>query len=200
MTEMVSARFAAPLVTLVTVALLAGCGQSATHRTGTSAPDPNAPEVNAPGDIPDNQVFVPFSPAEDRFTVKVPEGWARATDGAATVFTDKFNSVRVESLRRTQAPTVRTATTEELPPLTSLPDYKPGSVDSVRRGAGEAVLITYEAASAPDSVTGKTITDSVERYEFWHDGLEVILTLSGPKGADNVDPWRTVTDSLRWTR
>ncbi|MDT7564604.1 MAG: hypothetical protein QOG76_3228, partial [Pseudonocardiales bacterium] len=25
------------------------------------------------------------------------------------------------------------------------------------------------------------------------------LTLSGPKGADNVDPWRKVTDSLRWT-
>jgi hypothetical protein len=25
-----------------------------------------------------------------------------------------------------------------------------------------------------------------------------MLTLSGPKGADNVDPWRKITDSLRW--
>jgi hypothetical protein len=28
----------------------------------------------------------------------------------------------------------------------------------------------------------------------------VTLTLSGPKDADNVDPWRLVTDSLRWLR
>ena len=25
------------------------------------------------------------------------------------------------------------------------------------------------------------------------------VTLSGPHGADNVDPWRTVTDSLTWS-
>jgi hypothetical protein len=27
---------------------------------------------------------------------------------------------------------------------------------------------------------------------------DVVLTLSGPKGADNVDPWRKITDSLWW--
>jgi len=26
-----------------------------------------------------------------------------------------------------------------------------------------------------------------------------VLTLSGPVGADNVDPWRIVTDSLAWS-
>jgi hypothetical protein len=26
----------------------------------------------------------------------------------------------------------------------------------------------------------------------------VTLTLSAPVGSDNVDPWRTVTDSFRW--
>jgi hypothetical protein len=39
----------------------------------------------------------------------------------------------------------------------------------------------------------------VERYVFFHKGKDVVLTLSGPKGADNVDPWRIVTDSLRWS-
>jgi hypothetical protein len=48
-------------------------------------------------------------------------------------------------------------------------------------------------------VTGKRRTDAVERYLFFHHGREAILTLSGPKGADNVDPWRIITDSLRWT-
>jgi hypothetical protein len=26
-----------------------------------------------------------------------------------------------------------------------------------------------------------------------------LITLSGPAGADSVDPWRTITDSLQWT-
>ena len=34
---------------------------------------------------------------------------------------------------------------------------------------------------------------------FFHSGRAVVLTLSGPKGADNVDPWRLVTDSLQWS-
>jgi hypothetical protein len=44
------------------------------------------------------------------------------------------------------------------------------------------------------------VRESVERYAFWHAGQQVVLTLSGPRGADNVDPWRTITDSLRWQR
>ncbi|MDQ1424655.1 MAG: hypothetical protein QOD72_2153, partial [Acidimicrobiaceae bacterium] len=32
----------------------------------------------------------------------------------------------------------------------------------------------------------------------FHNGNEVIVTLSGAKGADNFDPWKMVTDSLTW--
>jgi hypothetical protein len=49
-------------------------------------------------------------------------------------------------------------------------------------------------------VTGKSVTDAVERYTFTKGTNIAVLTLSGPQGADNVDPWRIVTDSLRWTR
>ena len=70
-----------------------------------SAPDPNAPEVNAAGDIPDNQVFVPFTTPDGALVVSVPQGWARSSDGPATVFTDKFNSVRIEDAPRHQRPT-----------------------------------------------------------------------------------------------
>jgi len=182
---------------LCALLMLAGCGQG-TAPSAPNTPDPNAPEQNAAGDIPDNQVFVPFSPADHAFTVSVPEGWARTTDGEATVFSDKFNSVRVEAVPRAGQLTVATATAEEVPALRSLPGYRAGSVDTVGRTAGDAILITYEMTSPSDPVTGKTVTDSVERYEFWSGGTEAILTLTGPKGADNVDPWRTVTDSLRW--
>ena len=58
------------------------------------------------------------------------------------------------------------------------------------------MLVTYEADSAPNAVTGKAVREAVERYTFWRAGQQVVLTLSGPKGADNVDPWRIVTNSL----
>ena len=66
--------------------------------------------------------------------------------------------------------------------------------------AGPVVLVTYRANSAPDPVTGKSVVLDVERYEMWHNGTRATITLSAPQGSDNVDPWRTVTDSFRWLR
>ena len=72
------------------------------------------------------------------------------------------------------------------------------TIEMVKRKGGEAVLATYNVASPSNPVTGKAGTDYVQRYSFWHPGREVILTLSGPVGADNVDPWQTITDSFQW--
>jgi hypothetical protein len=165
----------------------------------SAAPNPNAPETNSAGDIPDNQVFVPYTPTGGLFVVQVPQGWARSVTGSAVVFTDKFNSVRIESMPRSQAPDVASARAQEVSQLqSSVPGFRAGQVTMVQRSAGPVVLITYQASSAPDAVTGKSVTEAVERYEFWRGGQEVVLTLSAPQGADNVDPWRTVTDSFRW--
>jgi len=68
----------------------------------------------------------------------------------------------------------------------------------VTRNAGPAVLIVYRANSPADPVTGKTVRQDVERYEFWHAGKLAVVTLSSPQGSDNVDPWRKVTDSFAW--
>ena len=48
-------------------------------------------------------------------------------------------------------------------------------------------------------MTGKAGTDAVERYVFFHNGTQLVADAERPKGADNVDPWRIVTDSVRWT-
>jgi hypothetical protein len=82
----------------------------------------------------------------------------------------------------------------------SVKGFQAGNVGTVHRTAGAAIRVTYQATAKPNPVTGKTGTDAVERYVFFHNGRDAILTLSGPKGADNVDPWRIVTDSLRWAR
>jgi hypothetical protein len=155
-------------------------------------------ESNPAGDTPDNQAFVPFTPPEGLFTVSVPEGWARTTDGAATLSPTK-HTVRIETRARATAPTTASVSVDELPAIaTSTAGYRPGAVSAMQRKSGQVVLITYQGTSPPNPVTGKVGTDAIERYEFWRDGHEVILTLSGPVRADNVDPWRTITDSLQW--
>jgi hypothetical protein len=184
----------------------AGCGGASSSSSSSgggqaSKPaNPNAPEVNAAGDIPDNQAYVAYSPPGGGYTVKVPEGWSRTTAGGAVTFTDKLNSVRMESMPARAPLTGAQARRTELPKLArSVKGFKAGSVSTVARPAGNAVRITYLADAPANAVTARTNRDAVERYVFFHKGKDVVLTLSGPKGADNVDPWRIVTDSLRWT-
>lgn len=196
-------------VVVAGLALLAGAcgsggaspygGSTPTTATPPSAASRNAPEVNPAGDIPDNQVFVPYSPPGGRFTVKVPEGWGRTARAGTVSFTDKLNTISMETRPAPTAPTVASARQAELPAIRSASRrYEPGSVTQVRRAGGDVVLVTFKADAPADPVTGKVVHDAVERYEFWRGGTEAILTLAGPVGADNVDPWRIVSDSFRW--
>jgi hypothetical protein len=179
---------------------VAACGSSSSGTSSTQAPSPNAKESSPPGDIPDNQAFVRFTAPGGAFSVKVPEGWARRTTGGAVVFTDKLNAIRIESHGASAPLTVKSARGAELAQLSrSVKGFQAGKVSTVARKAGTAVRITYLASAPADPVTGKAVTDAVERYVFFRNGHAAVLTLSGPKGADNVDPWRLVTDSVRWS-
>jgi hypothetical protein len=167
--------------------------------SGGGAVDPNAPEVVEPGDIPDNQVFVAFQSADGSYSVKVPEGWVRTENGGVVVFTDKYNSVTISSMASTSgAVAVDAVRNTGLTDVSSNPTFHLIDVQPVTRKAGEGVLATYEIGSDPNPVTGKTALLAVERYVFNHGGTTVILTLSGANGADNVDPWKVVSDSLTW--
>lgn len=188
---------------------LAGCGSSTSPSTPAASTgtgqartvDPNAAEVNPAGDIPDNQAFVAYSPPGSGYSVKVPEGWARTTSGGVTSFTDKLNRIRMQTVPAKVALTARAARGTAVPKLAKqVAGFKATGVSTVTRSAGTAVRVTYQANSPADPVTGRSHTDAVERYVFFHGGRNIVLTLSGPKGADNVDPWKIVTDSLRYTR
>ncbi|MFF1819687.1 hypothetical protein ACFVWG_20470 [Kribbella sp. NPDC058245] len=208
-------------VPLATAALVAGCSGSGSatpspsvpEATTSSAPPTTAPstpqpsttappkpvatESNPPGDIPDNQAFVAFQGAG--FSVKVPEGWARSTAGKVTSFTDKLNRIEIAPASSATAATPQTVTSQVVPQLQrSVPKFSLGKVSQVDRAAGAAVLLTYQGDSSADPVTGKVVRDAFERYAFHHGGLELVLTLSGPTNADNVDPWKIVSDSVRW--
>ncbi|MFE5190097.1 hypothetical protein [Streptomyces sp. NPDC056628] len=159
-------------------------------------------ESNPPGDIPDNQAFVAYRPSGGSFTgftVKVPEGWARTDQGSTSVFTDKLNSVKITAVSANSAPTTGSVTNKVIPQLRSqVPKFAAPKVSEVTRHSGRVVLLTYQGYSAKDPVTGKVVRDAFERYAFYRAGHEVDLTLSGPVKADNVDPWRIVSDSFAW--
>ena len=115
-------------------------------------------------------------------------------------FTDKLNTITIQT-SRASALTVATARAAEVPVIhRSVHGFVLAGLSTVSRAAGTAVLIRYSADSQPDPVTGKVYKDAIERYEFYRNGTEAVVTLAGPAGADNVDPWRTVTNSFRWLR
>jgi hypothetical protein len=184
---MTASRALAASVAVLALAA-AGCGSSSksssSANNASTGVNPNNKEASPPGDIPDNQAYVRYRPTGGSYSVKVPEGWARTSSGNAVVFTDKLNTIRMET---GAAPSAQAA-------------QKLGRVSTVHRTAGDATRIVYAGTSKANPVTGKVHDEAVERYVFPHGGKAVILTLSGPKGADNVDPWRIVTDSVRFTR
>ncbi|MGW5861278.1 hypothetical protein ACWFRJ_03735 [Streptomyces sp. NPDC055239] len=215
---MTQLRTSAVAATLFVALAAAGCSGSSggghstspapSHTGGsTGVPSPTgnsaAPtESNPPGDIPDNQAFVAYRPAGGavtHFTVKVPEGWARTQHGATTRFTDKLNTVRITTATVSAAPTPGSVTKTTVTQLrTQVANFTRPQVSEVSRHAGRVVRLTYQGDSAKDPVTGKVIRDAFERYAFYRQGHEVDLILSGPVNADNVDPWRIVSDSFTW--
>jgi hypothetical protein len=180
---------------LVLAATAAGCGSSGS--SGGKAP--TAKEISPAGDIPDNQAYVAFAVPSAGFTVKVPEGWARTGAAGAVTFTDKLNSVRIEGRRTAALPTVATAKRTEVPALArAYPGLSAPKVTAVRRSGLPGVRITFLAKAKPDAVTGKSEIDAVERYLLARGGRVAVVTLSGPQKADNVDPWKLVSNSVRF--
>jgi hypothetical protein len=160
---------------------------------------PEASEVNPAGDIPDDQVFVTFTADSGDYSVKVPEGWARTDNGPSTTFTDKLNSITVEETSADTAPTVESARQNEVASIqASSKKFELGDVKPFERAGGGGVEVTYQEDSAANEVTGTVQRDAVQLFLFWKNGRQVALTLSGPRGADNVDPWNIVTKSFTW--
>ena len=191
-------------------------GHASSSRSASPVPveSPVAPESNPPGDIPDSTVFVPYRSAKGGYVVRVPEGWSRRSSTSSVDFTDKLNTVSVAWFKAGSMPTTSSAKSSDVPelrrtqrafrlgrilscaPTCTIP-YSTAPI-SVSLPSGPAVVITYTANSTPNPVTGKQYRLEVLRFEFFRSGEEAALTLSGPVGSDNVDPWRLVSQSFAW--
>jgi len=170
--------------------------------TSQAAPTvaPAETEQSPPGDIPDNQQFVPYTSSAGGYVISMPEGWARQENGAAVVFSDKLHRFSVDVSCVTTAPTIESATAQDTASLSqSVPAFALVDVTAVDLPAGPAILVRYQANSAPDDVTGKVYRLDIDRYEIFKDGRLAVIELAVPAGSDNVDVSNQVSQSFQWT-
>ena len=198
------------LIACAATLLASGCGGGSSSSSSSTAPSksasttskaasPNAKEKSPPGDIPDSTQFVRFKLPTGGFSLTVPEGWSRTGGHARYVFTSNLNSVTVESRAARGPISVASIRSTDVPLLAkTLRRFKLQSVASVRRSGQTAVRVRYLALGPANQVTAKAVVDAAERYLFVHNGREAIVTLAGPNGADNLDAWRTMSNSLQW--
>lgn len=184
-------RIAAALAVLVIVSSSAFLPASAQEKLVS-------PERNPPGDIPDNQVFVTYN-SPDGFSLKVPEGWSRKSTDHGVRFFDKYDEIDATLGTASAAPTAASVRASEIPDLEKAGHaVKVTAVKDVKLAAGPAVRITYMSNSAPNPVTNKQIRVEHERFILFKGGKAVTLDLAAPAGADNVDQWQLISNSLQW--
>jgi hypothetical protein len=173
--------------------------QSSPPASPVGSQSPVPAESNPPGDIPDNTVFVAYRSPAGRFVVKVPEGWSRRNAASKVQFTSNLNSISAAWAAASSAPTVATTKSAVVPALrASTLAFRLQSVKAVSLPGGPAIETIYQVNSKPNPVTGRQYRLVIERFEFFRGGTAVVLDLSSAVGSDNVDPWRTVSESFRW--
>jgi hypothetical protein len=146
-------------------------------------------ERNPPGDISDDQVFVPYT-SPLGFTLQVPEGWSRADREDGARFYDKYNIIDVSVAPSTTAPNAGSVRSHEAALAAGGRAVKITSVKDVRLNSGPAVQIVYTSNSEPNPLTNKQIRLEHERFIFFKDGKAATADFAAPAGADNADQWR----------
>jgi hypothetical protein len=209
----VEARFLALSLAVPAVLAAAGCGghgkraspppttrstpaATTQHQSTATGTAPGALQAEAAsaatGDIPDNQVFLVFRSTLG-WAIKYPEGWAQSGTPKATTFRDKNNIVRVV-VQQGAPPSpakVRSELTRLGASITSAPKAMTVSGHS-------ALKVVYTTRSAPNPVTGKHVTLTVDRYYLARGGRLATVDLGTPVGVDNVDAYRLMIESFRW--
>ncbi len=176
---------------------------SSTETAISSTETAVAPEVNPPGDIPDNQAFVKFSNTTGGYQLEVPEGWSQKAAppeySSDVTFVHNYDGVSVHVAPATALPTAASVQAHELKQIqTHVHAVKVTGVTDVNLPAGKAVLIRYQSNSDPNAVTNKQVRLENVTYIFNRNGKEAMLTMGAPLGADNVDQWNRMANSFRW--
>jgi hypothetical protein len=151
----------------------------------------------ATGDIPDSQSFLTLKAPRARVSMLYPEGWTVREGSTRVSVADKNNLVRI-SLSRGVAPTVVSVQAQLAALARSTPGLTAGAPRTISLKSGPAVKVTYATRSAPNPVTGKQVTLTVDRYVLAHGGRVAVVDLGTPVGVDNVDAYKRMIESFKW--
>ena len=150
------------------------------------------------GDIPDNAVFLTYRGANPAFTIQYVEGWQVSQQPDGVVVRDKDSSETV-SIAARQADVRGYVTSTDLPALEALSGFKLVSQNVVKVGGSNDIHLVYHLPAPPDPVTGKQVPSTVDRYYVPGPTGLAIVSLSTPDGVDNVDAFREMIESFRWS-
>jgi hypothetical protein len=178
--------------------LAAGCGSSKSNSGGDGGQSAADAKSAATGDIPDNQVFLTFKNAAAGYSVVYPEGWARKGGGSRTTFQDKNNVIRIE-VKRGSSPTLASVKADVEKLKASTPSVRVASAQSMTIGGRQVPKVTYTSESPPNPVTGRRVKLIVDRYVYFKNGQVAVLDLGTAVGVDNVDAYRMISRSFKWS-
>jgi hypothetical protein len=177
-----------------------GCGSSASpgsSANGNSRVSNADARSAATGDIPDNQVFLIFRNRAAGYEIKYPEGWSERGRAGDVTFRDKANSIRVVVARGAPpSPANVTAALRKTAGAQRIQLSTPASIVTVK--AGRAVKVSFSKLGSADPVTGKRPLLLVDRYVYWKAGKVATVDLSTPRGVDNVDAYKLISQAFAW--
>lgn len=179
----------------------AGAGASPIAPSESAPADTGGPEASgstAAGDIPDNAVFLTFKGGTPPFSIQYVEGWQVTPQSDGVVIRDKDSS---ETVQIVAAPSdVRSfVTSTDIPALMAQPKTSIVKQDVQKVGGQSYVHLVVHQPAPPDPVTGKQVSSTVDRYYVPGPNGLAIVSLSTPNGVDNVDAFRQMIQSFKWT-
>jgi hypothetical protein len=126
-----------------------------------------------------------------------PEGWTVQEAASRVSIKDKNNLVQI-SVSHGAAPSAASVQAQLAALKQSTPNLTAGPARAISLKSGPAVKATYTTQSAPNPVTGKQVTLTVDRYVLEHRGRVAIVDLGTPVGVDNVDAYKRMIESFKW--
>ncbi len=202
-----SSRSASPTSSAAAPPASVGPSAPASATSGESLPPASAPdESQAPdigggttaGDVPDNAVFLTYQQANLGFSIQYVEGWQVTTQSDGVVIRDKDSSetVTVVDLPGDVAGFIGST---DLPSLQGQAGFKLVKQNTVKVGATSYHHLVYHILSPADPVTGKQVPSTVDRYYVPGPAQLAIVSMSTPDGVDNVDAFRQMIESFKWS-
>ena len=168
------------------------CGSS------TSSAGASEAASTAQGDIPDNQQFLTFRNRAGGYSLSYPEGWARSGNGNQVTFRQQGNTITV-GVAPGPRPTTASVTAELKGEAATDPCLQAGRPQATTAGPNQVVKVTYTTEGQKSPVTGQRPKISVDRYVYFKGGKVATVDLATPVGVDNVDAFRMISESFRWS-